>query len=396
MNKLKEQKRILLKEKLPNSEKEAKKIAEERNVSNKFEVFYSSSPISSNIQNFILDEKKLKKVINISNKNINYISKTLISSNKIKDINLSNNIILEQLSKLQKSEIYYMEKFNFNFNFYSDIVKLYNRYDRQFNAYFLSRIISKFIFKNYIDLQFRLISKIEILNNNKISNLQKFYNFVANDIASFQFKTVESFKRIGIIEERTFDNDNVFIEANLYGKISQGLSPVYKVDFVESAEDVYKKTLVSDIYDAAKEIVKNIIEIDKKSQLSGKCIIKPTVDVMSICFNLPTLIADDEQKFSNIIDCFYKTVWENRTKMEEYIDINDLNFINDLRRYYFHDLEHGKEREYRPKYLAVSNFFKLAINKKYPSNSKEWQISQLYLYNTILGILSNLDLKISE
>lgn len=363
---------------------------------NKLSDISSFSTSFPNIPNFIFNENELGKMIGISNKSMLYISKSLISLETIKGFNLVNDSLLSQISKLQKNELHYIEKLDINTIFYNDVAQLCNQYNNLFNKDFLSHIIPKPIIQDYVDLQSRLLPKVEIMGGSKIFGLQNFYNGIANDIANFQFNTVNAFKSIGIIEERALNTDNIDIEANLYGKISQGLSPVYKENCTVKAEEVYKKTMVSDIYDTAKNVVANIIEVDKKSQLSGKCIFKPSVDMMVICFNLPTLIADDEQKFSNIIDWLYKALWKNRSKMEGYIDINDFNFINDLRIYYRHDLEHGKERDYKYKFLAVGDFFSSVIDKRYPTNSKEWQKAQLYIYNTIMNILLDLKLKLDD
>ncbi|MFV0274901.1 MAG: hypothetical protein ACK5HL_01510 [Bacilli bacterium] len=102
---------------------------------------------------------------------------------------------------------------------------------------------------------------------------------------------------------------------------------------------------------------------------------------------LPDILVSNEDDFKKLIDWLYKLFWDNNQKIRSCVPNNEFSFINDLRKYYYHDLEHGDEKNIMKKMLKVKNFFEKACGIKYPTDSNEWKKSQEYVYELLEDIL---------
>jgi len=104
----------------------------------------------------------------------------------------------------------------------------------------------------------------------------------------------------------------------------------------------------------------------------------------------------DESKFREFIDWLYKYVYESTGDLKrllDYLPEEDCQVaftVKSLRRYYFHDLEHGDDREARKKYRAVGDIFEDSISLPYPETSEHWQAVQWCLLDNLNTMLSKL------
>ena len=87
------------------------------------------------------------------------------------------------------------------------------------------------------------------------------------------------------------------------------------------------------------------------------------------------------------MEYLYKMFWE--TKARGYALNKELDFINNIRNYFDHDLEHGKNSDIRAKFRFVGEFYKSAIGKKVPENAKDWQGVQEKVYDLLISFLDN-------
>jgi tetrahydromethanopterin S-methyltransferase subunit B len=353
------------------------------------------------VSNSILNEKVFKSIKEqnqVVEKIIKNLTPTINQVNSFSDylgisksIEALNNSVFKSLSLLEKDKLSYLE-FGFPSIAIDNISKLCESYNSILSQSLIGKSIENPMISNYIDLQNRLIPKIEYLNIEKMSVLQNFYTGIATDVFNFQSNTFLSFEDVGVIEERALKEDvDATIETNLYSKIAQSISYAYKYDnAVVEPKEKFEITIVSDIMNNGKQIVESIVGVNKLSKLKGDCIFKPTIEMMNLCINLPFLIVDSEDNFKDIIDWLYKAMWENRTRIKPIIEVSRFEFINNLRRYFFHDLEHGDKKKSNAKYILVGDFFYLVIGKSYPSNSKEWQQVQFHIYKEVNIILEEL------
>lgn len=325
-------------------------------------------------------EKSNKIIIDKVSNNINKELDHLIS------LNILNSESLESIKY-----IYFTESNNFsehNLELYKNVIEIIKTYNNISEKSYFYYFNLKDIVEGYISLQENLATKLNRLKPSKIKDLSRFYTDYTSSIIKFFIEIGEGFKKIGIVEERAKDLESKEKDINIYRKLSQSLSPAYRNDITKSSKEIYEDSNVAKIKEKGESIVRDILDIEKLSRLDGEPIIKPTVDTMSICVVLPKLYVNTEEDFKTLIDWLYKIFWENKEKFKKYMQsVEEFEFINNLRRYYYHDLEHGDKKDYKKKYILVNEFFKESCGVKYPSNTKEWQESQQYIYNKLDSII---------
>ena len=285
--------------------------------------------------------------------------------------------------KIREDEI--LKKFNLDPIFSNSIIKIYKTYETDFNQKNWLLINS---FQKYVDLQNNLITKFHFLGNDKVINLQNFYEDLTFEMFQYQEQICKFAALNNLTIKQIFNEDS-----NIYTKISQTISYAYRKDTTVLPTTLYQKSLVSDIHNEAKIIARKVIDINDKSKLSesAKNIFKPTNEIMTLLVELPEFIADDKEMFQKVSDWLYKLIWENGTRIEKVLDKKEFEFINDLRRYFFHDLEHGKEKDWKKKFQAVGDYFEECISKRIPETAKDWQKIQLETYKRVTEILTKLE-----
>lgn len=268
---------------------------------------------------------------------------------------------------------------------YNDMINLLIKYctlePERFYIYFIFRDI----LKKYYDLSCKLISKITNYESKEVYDIYKFINIYTENNLNYKLSIINEFMHFGIIEERaSFD----FNSYDFYKKLLQILSIKYKKGYDKDSVELYKQSKLSIIQGKAKDITQKVIKYNKDSYLiNQEYFVKPTNSVMEIMCSLPDIIVDNEEDFKELIDYLYKLLWESKAR--GYAKNNELDFINNIRRYYYHDLEHGKDSEVKKKFMLVRNFYKESTGKNIPLTAKDWQNAQEHIYDLIIDFLEN-------
>ena len=122
-------------------------------------------------------------------------------------------------------------------------------------------------------------------------------------------------------------------------------------------------------------------------------VVKPTTNSMEIVSCLPDFVVDNETDFKKLIDWLYKLFWDNGQKIKSYAKNKELDIINAIRKYYYHDIEHGEIKRIKVKYDDVKKVFKEACQKNIPENAKDWQKIQEFIYDKLIQFLSCVEIK---
>lgn len=317
----------------------------------------------------------------------NSIAKSFSKIDKVN--NIFNSELINEISKIKIREDKILKNFNLKPIFSESLKEFYRTYEKAFNQQNWVLINS---FKKYADLQNGLIQKANILGNDKVSNLQKFYETLAFEI--FQYKEqICNFVALDSLKANRLLND----DGNIYEKVSQTISYAYRKDTTISPETLYQKSLVSDIHNEAKIIARKVIDINEKSKLAvnPENIFRPTNNIMTFLVELPEFIADNTEMFKKISDWLYKLIWENKKRIEKILDKKEFQFINNLRTYFFHDIEHDDEKDWKKKVQAIGDYFEKCIDKRVPETAKDWQKIQLETYKKVVEVLNKIEERIA-
>ena len=149
------------------------------------------------------------------------------------------------------------------------------------------------------------------------------------------------------------------------------------------------------IADAALSLVRTRVRCNRRTQLAGwESPFKPTVDTELISAMLPQATVTDESKFHEFTDWLYKYIYESTGALKRLLDhlaeeeCQVAFTVKLLHRYYFHELQHGNEREAKKKYRRIGEIFQESIGKSYPEGREDWQALQLLLLDDLNGMLS--------
>ena len=224
-----------------------------------------------------------------------------------------------------------------------------------------------------------------------IYDISNFISLYTENNLKYKYYVIDEFKKFGIIEERNYQDKK---EINAFKKILQVLSVTYRKDNKNSPHKIYNNSNTNIINQKAKKIVNLIIELNKKSKLINQIeVVKPTNSTMETLCVLPDIVVDNENDFKQLIDKLFKLLWVNNQKIRVYDKNKELSFINSLRTYYYHDIDHGKEKDIRKKFINVKNIYKKACGKVIIETSKDWQKLQIYVYDQLIIFLSNVDIE---
>lgn len=272
---------------------------------------------------------------------------------------------------------------------YKNMLNTLLKYSIDETNYYYARFMVKEILKRYYDISYKIILKMSYYNTEELFKMYEFINSYTEKNIDFKILIINEFKKFGIIEERSLFEPTSY---NLYKKLLQVLSVIYKKDHKKDSEELYKNSRLNNIQVKGKKLAKKIVELNHRSYLINEVpIVKPTITTMDIVCNLPDIIVDNEEDLKKIIDSLYKMFWEN--KIKDYSKNGELNFINNLRRYFFHDLEHDRKSKTIQKIKLVKNFYKSALGKSIPETAKDWQTIQEHIYDLLLDFLENIEIK---
>lgn len=275
---------------------------------------------------------------------------------------------------------------------YKNLVKTINLYSDVLSDNFYGTYSLIVFLENYINITNSLVSKY---SKNKIENiilLNKFIELYAKENLEFKIYITKEFKQ-NIFFEEIINTEPILV--NSFKKLSQVLSSVFKEKNTSSPAEIYERSKMNSIQKKAKKIVTDVIDLNKKANvICQKDLVKPTTAVMEVINSLPDLIVDNEGDFRILIDWLYKMFWDGSQEIRNYDKNNELKFINSLRRYFFHDLDHGKEVDIRKKFKDVKDIYISGCGKSIPECAKDWQNVQAYIYDRLIAFLENV--KIDE
>lgn len=264
----------------------------------------------------------------------------------------------------------------------SEMLMLLKKYNSvQFNDYFKYIPIYELINK-YVKIISTLITNIPSDNIENYRYLLDYLNFFTDENIKYKISIINEFKKYDLEMIHDFDFENPF------KKFLQVLSCAFRKDRNVNPKYIYEKSNSFNIQQKGKKICELILELNKKAELlNQKLLVKPTVSTMEACFKLTDIVTDNENQFKDLVNHLYKLFWENK-EFKKYAINGELDFVNDLRRYFFHDLDHGND--YEKKVKRVGEIYKIACGKRVPENSKDWQKVQTYIYELLINFLENI------
>ena len=269
---------------------------------------------------------------------------------------------------------------------YKDMIAILYNYSFDDPKQFYIYLIIKEFLKKYYDLSYNLISKMSYKNNDNLYQMYDFINLYTKQNLDFKISIINEFEKIGIYEERSFHEP---ISFNFYKKLLQIFSVIYKKGYSKASEELYEQSKISIIQKKAKKITNRIIKLNNDCYLiNQKHFVKPTNSVLEIMCSLSDIIVDNEDDFKKLIDYLYKLFWESKSR--DYANNKELDFVNNIRRYYYHDLEHGKESDIKKKFKFVKDFFNESIGKSIPNSAKDWQSVQEHIYDLLIDFVDNI------
>ena len=290
----------------------------------------------------------------------------------------------ERLKKLLKLSIEISKTKTKNDDFiYNSMMNIVKQYSIQETSNMYLFFSLRNTIRKYYDVCYKMIISVGKNDYDFFQDMYKTIERYTKEDLDYKIFISNEFQKMGLIEER-FKND--FVYYDIYKKIMQIMSIKYKNGYSKESSELYEKSNTKLIHDKAKLITTKVIDLNKRSMLIKQDdFVKPTNTILEICNNLPELIVDNEEMFKVLIDYLYKMFWESHAR--NYNINNELTFVNDIRTYYRHDIEHGKSSDIKKKYRRVTDFYNLAINKPLPNNAKDWQKIQVFIYDKLINFL---------
>lgn len=265
--------------------------------------------------------------------------------------------------------IEYSEK-NHNFNYIASTINYYNSFSEILNSVSSLGLDKKIhFFANYN------IKKYSDFSN--IKNLQ--YFSIINNINASSFENLKTILEIYQIKNLSLDEAPL---RPIEKVIPQFIGYSFKDDSKISVDEAYEDSYISKIVDLSFSIFNTFKAINQiVPGFFNYC--DSTLDLSYYLKD----IADDERKFSYIVNTFFKAIYESSgidsNKIFKISEIccnkdisSDLLLIKYLRNY----TDHVSEKLSKDKIKKVHAFFDSAIGSVIPVKKNEWILSQYHLY----------------
>lgn len=273
----------------------------------------------------------------------------------------------------------------------SSIITKCNKYIKNKNI--IEQTVIRDFAKQYINVSRKFIINKDIKNNKEIKDVYKYVNYYTKKNLEYKILITEGMSEFKYFEKLSKLN---LESPSIYKKLLQVLSIKYKKGYKKDTKELYENSKANQIQQKAKTIMENIIKLNKESYLiNQEHLIKPTNNILEAIFYLPDIVVDNEDDLKKVIDYLYKMFWENN-EIRKYSKNNELNIINDLRRYFYHDLEHGEEKSVKKKYINVKDIYNAGCGKTIPKTAKDWQNIQEYVYDKIQEFINVLNIETKE
>ncbi len=187
------------------------------------------------------------------------------------------------------------------------------------------------------------------------------------------------------------------IEVNLFKSLELYTPQIITRSSVGSIQEAIVNTLPGKICEVGLRIAGRVFDINRISEYGGADVIfKPTNEAMMSMAALPCAIAFNSVEFGVVIDRLFFLLYEgsgegNRIKpIISFDELPEFMLLKNLRRGYRHDLDHGNPADALKKKRNVGEVFKGLIGKPYPTESNEWPLAQLRLYEQLSVMLDRI------
>ena len=185
------------------------------------------------------------------------------------------------------------------------------------------------------------------------------------------------------------------VKPRLFGPLNSHLGYVYRTDFDGDVDVEVASALPSRISHYGGEIVNVVVRINEKRRLCGEQdVFKPTNRSLKAASSIPTIVADSESLFGEIIDDLYFLLYEgaggSKLRLIDLANGNELAplwHLKQLRLYFRHDIEHGSESEIKKKHQKIADAFSAITGGDIPSRPYEWIAAQSALYQQLHSML---------
>lgn len=171
-------------------------------------------------------------------------------------------------------------------------------------------------------------------------------------------------------------------------------------------EEALETSTLVEITEKGKYISEKIVLINKLCEDRGdEWLFKYTNKVVTGMINMSTMVCSSQDQLGSIIDVLYFVFYENLERMKTFIGAGDnkvgdqkirdedvykcifnvKTIRNDLR----HDLDHGKEKEIRKKFVNIGDCYQHYCKKR-PLKAKDFKLLQLRLYDEFISLADSL------
>ena len=185
------------------------------------------------------------------------------------------------------------------------------------------------------------------------------------------------------------------VKPRLFGPLNSHLGYIYCRDFDGDVDLEVASALPSRISHYGGEIVTVAVRINEKRRRHGdQDIFKPTNRSLKAASSIPSVVADSESLFGEIVDDLYFLLYEgaggSKLRLKDLANDEELCplwHLKQLRLYFRHDIEHGSESEIKIKHQKIADAFSAITDGDIPSRPSEWIAAQSALYQQLHSML---------
>jgi hypothetical protein len=248
-------------------------------------------------------------------------------------------------------------------------------------------------YQSYVDYQFKLSRK----DSDEIAGRR----IEVTDLCGDLFEAINASLEIGAIvesrrKERLEAEEAAPIgKSNLYSHVNQHLGFVYTRRFKGNVEIPFNRSNPPRSAYLGYSIVQRVYRINVLCEKIGRGpVFKPTSKTMFACGVIPSHIATTEESFNYLIDHLYFLIYEGSgsakrlTTVTSDEDLQALWTLKHLRLAARHDVDHGHQAEIEAKQSKIREAFNSLGGKAMPSKPKDWQATQVKLYDKIDSMLT--------
>jgi len=198
------------------------------------------------------------------------------------------------------------------------------------------------------------------------------------------------------------EEDETIDYPSIISILPQHIAYSKKKNVLKTPEDALESSSLIEITEKGKTISERIILINKFCEDSGnKLIFKYTTKAVEGMLHLSSMVCTTIEQMGRIIDVLYFIFYENIERMKSFIGggdkaIGDQKIRNEeiyqcifnvktIRSDLRHDLDHGKDKEIRKKFMDIGECYRHYCKKR-PLKAKDFRLLQLRLYDEFISL----------